>query len=215
MNSLALKSTASLSRASKTTLFAVLCLFTLFFTAASAKASCGMPNGPLKPMAWHPQNGTAFLESAAFESNSSADPIVGMWHVIFKAQTQDGEPFSGVIDNSIVVWHSDGTEIMNSSRPAQDGNFCLGIWTRTGGRQYYLNHIAWQGNDMTNAPSGIGDPQGGTQIIESVTLSPDGNSYSGSFTLHSYDPAGNLGVWFSGVVTAKRVTSGTSITSLF
>ncbi|MGA7927610.1 MAG: hypothetical protein WCA20_16670 [Candidatus Sulfotelmatobacter sp.] len=33
---------------------------------------------------------------------------------------------------------------MNSARPAQDGNFCLGVWTRTGKLKYYLNHIPWQ-----------------------------------------------------------------------
>ncbi len=31
------------------------------------------------------------------------------------------------VDNAFVQWHSDGTEIMNSRRPAQDGNFCLGV----------------------------------------------------------------------------------------
>jgi hypothetical protein len=41
-----------------------------------------------------------------------------------------------VIDKSVVVWHSDGTEIMNSSRSAQDENFCLGVWKRTGERTY-------------------------------------------------------------------------------
>ena len=76
--------------------------------------------------------------------------IVGMWHVVFTAQTQNGEaipvPGGAVIDNSVVVWHSDGTEIMNSSRSAQDGNFCLGVWKQTGYRTYLLNHIPWQGN---------------------------------------------------------------------
>ena len=73
-----------------------------------------------------------------------------MWHVVFTAQTQNGDaipvPGGVVIDNSVVVWHSDGTEIMNSARSAQDGNFCLGVWKRTGERPYLLNHIPWQGN---------------------------------------------------------------------
>ena len=187
----------------------------LFALVPGAFAACGFPTRPIKPMAWHPQNGTALLEHAAFDQGSPNDPIVGMWHVLFKAQTMSGQPFSGVIDNAVVVWHSDGTEIMNSSRPAQDGNFCLGVWARTGERQYYLNHIPWQGNDMTNAPDGIGNPQGGTQIIERITLSRDGNSYTGSFTLRTYDTSGNPGVWFTGLLAATRITPDTSITSLF
>lgn len=30
---------------------------------------------------------------------------------------------------------------MNSLRPPQDGNFCLGVWEQTGRSKYYLNHF--------------------------------------------------------------------------
>jgi hypothetical protein len=105
---------------------------------------------------------------------------------------------------------------MNSSRSAQDGNFCLGVWERTGDRTYLLNHIPWQGNvfDPTAAPNAIGAPQGGAQIIEKITLSPDGNSYTGTFTLHAYDTSGNVYVWFTGVLSAKRVTPNTPFSDL-
>src|SRR5215469_1269949 len=36
------------------------------------------------------------------------------------------------IDNALVPWHSDGTELMNSARPPQDGDFCMGVWKRSG-----------------------------------------------------------------------------------
>jgi hypothetical protein len=137
-----------------------------------------------------------------------------MWHVIFTAQTLNGAPVNMVIDNAIAVWHKDGTEIMNSSRPAQDGNFCLGVWDRTGKSKYYLNHIPWAGNDPTN-PGGIGNPQGGAQLTEQVTLAPDGNSYSGRFTLTAYTTNGQPTVTFTGMLTATRITTSTSITSLF
>ena len=139
--------------------------------------------------------------------------IVGMWHVKFTAQTMNGQPFAAVIDNAVAVWHKDGTEIMNSSRPAQDGNFCLGVWARTGDHTYHLNHIPWQGNDPTNAP-GIGNPQGGAQIIEDVVLDKDGDAYSGSFTLTAYDPAGNVEVSFTGVIAATRITPDTPFSDL-
>jgi hypothetical protein len=38
----------------------------------------------------------------------------------------------------MAVWHSDKTEIMNSGRPAQDGDFCLGVWESLGGVQVQL-----------------------------------------------------------------------------
>ena len=136
--------------------------------------------------------------------------IVGMWHVVFTGQTMNGgsytlpEPF----DNSVVVWHSDGTEMMNSSRPAQDGNFCMGVWMLTGRRQYFLNHIPWQGNDPG------GNAQDGAQLLEQVTLSPDGDQYSGTFTFQAYDISGTPTLMVTGVLTATRITPRTPFGSL-
>jgi hypothetical protein len=193
----------------------------VFSMAPAALAQCGLPNKLIKPSAWHPQYGAASprLVTAALD-NLDEPSIVGMWHVIFTAQTQNGDtiPVTGgvVIDNSVVVWHGDGTEIMNSARSAQDGNFCLGVWKHTGDRTYLLNHIPWQGNvfDPTVPPDTIGAPQAGVQIIERITLSPDGNSYTGTFTLHAYDTSGKVYTWFSGVVSAKRITPDTPFSSL-
>ncbi|HEX5234025.1 MAG TPA: hypothetical protein VFW25_01710 [Silvibacterium sp.] len=161
------------------------------------------------------------LLRAAFDSDDVQGPsIVGMWHVVFKATKQNGEaipvPGGVVIDNAVSVWHSDGTEIMNSARSAQDGNFCLGVWKRTGARTYYLNHIPWMGNvfDPT-APSGtIGQPQAGVQIIEKLTLDPDGDAFTGTFTLHAYDTSGNVYASFSGNISAHRITPETPFSSL-
>lgn len=187
-----------------------------------AAAQCGLPNKPIKPSAWQPQYGAASprLVTAALDDFDDHEPsIVGMWHVVFTARTQNGDPVpvagGVVIDNSVVVWHPDGTEIMNSSRSAQDGNFCLGVWRRTGRRAYLLNHIPWQGNvfDPTVPPDTIGAPQEGAQIIEKITLSPDGNSYSGTFTLHAYDTSG-VYMRFTGVLSAKRITPDTPFSDL-
>jgi hypothetical protein len=187
--------------------------------APAGMAQCGLPNKLIKPSNWSPQYDATRPQLVLAALDGSA-PIVGMWHVVFTAQTQNGEtiPVTGgvVIDNSVVVWHGDGTEIMNSSRSAQDGNFCLGVWERTGDRTYLLNHIPWQGNvyDPAAAPDAIGAPQGGAQIIEKITLSPDGNSYTGTFTLHAYDTSGNVYVWFTGVLSAKRITPETPFGAL-
>jgi hypothetical protein len=194
-----------------------------FAVAPVAAAQCGLPNEPIKPMSWQPQYraGHASLVRAAFEGEDSNEPsIVGMWHVVFTAKTANGEPVPTpggmVIDNSVVVWHSDGTEIMNSSRSAQDGNFCLGVWKRTGSRAYFLNHIPWQGNvyDPTAPTDSVGKPQSGVQLIEKITLSPDGNSYSGSFTLTAYDTSGNVYASFTGILSARRITTETPFSDL-
>lgn len=178
-----------------------------------ALAQCSFPGKALKPSVWHPQYGEAHLTLVAgHDGDYEAPSIVGMWHVVFTAQTG---PITGVIDNSVVVWHSDGTEIVNSSRPAQDGNFCLGVWKQTGKLKYYLNHIPWQGNDTSGGPYGIGNPQGGVQLTEKVTLSADGNAYSGTFTLTAYDTSGSPTVTFTGVLNAKRITTDTPFTDLF
>jgi hypothetical protein len=194
--------------------------------APAALAQCGLPNKPIKPSAFYPQLGAAIprpgapgLDDYDNHGPSYGPSIVGMWHVTFTAQTQNGEaiPAPGaVIDNSVVVWHSDGTEVMNSSRSAQDGNFCLGVWKQTGYRTYLLNHIPWQGNvfDPTVPPDTVGAPQDGAQLIEKITLSPDGNSYTGTFTLNAYDTTGAVYTSFTGVVSAKRITPDTPFSDL-
>ena len=183
-----------------------------------AVAECGLPSRLIKPMAWQPQSRGAqpTLLRPAFDADDEGS-IVGMWHVLLTAHTMNGQAIPNtVIDNSLAVWHRDGTEIMNSLRPAQDGNFCLGVWKRTGQRSYLLNHIPWGGNvfDPAAPPDAIGAPQAGVQILENVTLSADGDSYSGTFTLQAYDTSGNVYASFSGTVSAKRVTTSTPFSDL-
>jgi hypothetical protein len=186
------------------------------------RAECGLPNKPIKPSSWSPLHGTTnpqFVASALIDFEEPGPSIVGMWHVIFTAHSSGGEPIpspGAVIDNSMVVWHADGTEIMNSSRSAQDGNFCLGVWKCTGNRTYLLNHIPWQGNvfDPTVPADTIGAPQDGAQLIEKITLAPDGDSYTGTFTLNAYNSAGGVYASFVGTLSAKRVTPETPFSAL-
>lgn len=185
----------------------------------NALAQCMLSKKLVKPASWNSSNlaGQRVMQAALHGSDDEdgSPSIAGMWHAVFKVQPFNGGPPNGVIDDAIVVWHKDGTEIMNSSRPAQDGNFCLGVWAKTGKLKYFLNHIPWYGNDLTNAPYGIGNPQAGAQLLEQVTLSRDGKSYAGTFTLTPYDANKQPGTPFTGVVTATRITTGTSITELF
>src|SRR5271157_6281650 len=131
------------------------------FLTAMAAAQCASPTAKLHKQAWRVGDPTALLIQAA----DTVEPIVGMWHVTFTAEGNSGGPPDGTpIDNSLVVWHSDHTEIMASSRPAQDGDFCLGVWERTGKSKYKLNHLAWlaaRGASLDSREKVWCDPQRG------------------------------------------------------
>jgi hypothetical protein len=179
----------------------------------SALAQCGMPR-LAKPMAWHPLVGGAHVAATGYEEQDGLS-IVGMWHVIFTANTSNGKDIPNtVVDNALAVWHQDKTEIMNSVRPPQDGNFCLGVWEQTGKSKYFLNHFPWFANEFPNdTNNGIGAPQGPTRITETVELQ-DCNHFSGTFTLDAYDTSGKIFQSFTGVVTAVRVTTTTTVPDL-
>ncbi|HEY7353521.1 MAG TPA: hypothetical protein VH596_12205 [Terriglobales bacterium] len=203
------------TRFGKITLILGVVLLGAMFTA-TANAACGgfdKPAATLHRQSW--DLGVSQPASLLNISDRDNDPIVGMWHVTFTAEGNAGGPPNDTpIDNAMVVWHNDGTEIMNSNRPAQDGNFCLGVWEKTGRFTYKLNHMPWAGNDPANAPSGIGNPQGGAQIVEHINLSPDRNHYAGWFTLDAYDPSGNSTAHIVGVINATRVTVNTNVKNL-
>ena len=160
---------------------------------AAARAECG-----LTPAAWEGHG-------------SSADPIVGMWQVTFTAQGNPpgGPPDGAVLDNAFAQWHSDGTEIMNSSRNPVTQSYCLGVWEGVGHRRYRLNHfgISWD-------PTVPDHPLGPANIREDVTLSSDGKTFSGTFTIDQYDDSKNLLAHLAGQVQGRRITVDTTGGSL-
>lgn len=184
-------------------------------TVPAALGQCGMPLKAIKPAAWHPQDGAARLVRTSQDEEfrrEDGKSIVGMWHVIFTATTMAGAKIPAtVIDNALAVWHSDNTEIMNSVRPPQDGNFCLGVWKQLDRSKYFLNHFPWYSNEFPNSnASGIGNPAGPTQIREWVTLGEDGDSFTGSFTLVAYTSSNTVLASFAGTLSGTRVTTKTT-----
>ena len=184
--------------------------------ASSALAQCALK--PIKPASWLPDTGARHGSLRLVDDDGKDRPsIVGMWHAVFTGQTFNGGTYPDAFqpaDNALVVWHSDGTEIMNSARPPQDGNFCLGVWKHDGENRYYVNHFPWRPNDTTGGAAGIGIPQDGIQLTEQIVLSPDGKSYSGTFTLKQYDANGILTVTITGTIAAKRITTETQFSDL-
>jgi hypothetical protein len=193
---------------------ALLALAMFFATRAHADClSVARPHASLKPQSWE----GSFSSASLLPVHDGDDGIVGFWHVTFtaKGNTGTGAPPDGApIDNALITWHADGTELMNSGRPPQDGNFCMGVWKKTGRNCYALNHLTWAGNDTTNAPTGIGNPTGSTRIQESVVLSPDGNHYYGHFTLDAYDTTGTNVAHIIGVISGTRITVNTTVSDI-
>lgn len=198
-------------------------LGTAFISGASAQ--CGfaaLPKGlptDKAPTAWHTAApGPPRIINASFnrdDRDSDDDSIVGMWHAVLTAKGNgaalpDGTP----LDNSVVIWHSDKTETMVSSRPPQDGNVCMGVWEKTGRNRFKLNHIGWAGYDTTNAPEGIGNPTGPGQILEDVVVSLDGKHFAGTVILISHDLSGNVTARITGVIAATRITINTDAADL-
>lgn len=169
--------------------------------AGEASASCSSldqmtapPAAPSSP--WQQQDfgmmQGGLMKTALFQT-STAPSIVGLWKFKFVAQGNGplGPPDGTPIDSGYVTWHADGTELMNSSRAPTTGDFCMGVWKKTGAYTYKLNHfaLAWEfdANTPPTAP-GVGgaDFVGPANIREVITLGPNGYRYTGRFELVQY-----------------------------
>lgn len=147
-------------------------------------------------------------------------PIAGLYEVQMTAEGNGptGLPDGASVDHAYVQWHADGTETMNSGRPAADGNFCMGTWAQTGPRTYQLNHFMLSWVQSVNADGVNIDNAflGPASIQETVTLSRDGSSYSGTFVLTQYDTNYNIilpgGIPIKGTVTGTRKTINSPVT---
>ena len=158
---------------------------------ANSKTGCGFYEG-----------NTAKFQPAAFVQVSEGNAIItGLWKFAFIAKGNPNIPDGAPIDTGYATWHADGTEIMNSGRAPMTGSFCMGVWKKTGDSSFKLTHIAlsWDSSGTTFV--------GPANIREHVTVSRDGNSYSGTFSLTQYDTNGNVLAHVVGVIAAQRITA--------
>lgn len=117
--------------------------------------------------------------------------IVGLWNATF---TSGGQ----TVDVAFDAWHDDGTEILNDYTNPIEGNVCLGVYEQTGPHSYKLKHPSWS-FDTT------GTLLGTVIIREWVTVSPDGNSYKGTYAYDIYDTTGAFVTELTGQVSATRI----------
>ena len=137
--------------------------------------------------------------SRGFDSAS----IVGLWKFKLVSKGNTGHnpsiPDGALIDFGYKQWHTDGTEIQNSAG-VPGGGFCLGVWGQTGFLAFELNHFPIAFNPTTGTPANY------INLREQDTLSPSGDSYTGTFTENIYDTKGNQVDHLVGTITATRLT---------
>lgn len=142
--------------------------------------------------------------------NPFSPTIIGLWKFTFVAQGNPAPlpPDGTVLDAGFQTWHVDNTELMNSSRPAATGDFCMGVW-RQQGASYILNHFAMAWNAPGQTPE---DFAGIANIREQVRLGRDGNTFTGPATLDQYEPDGEtVAVHLAGIISATRVTINSTV----
>jgi hypothetical protein len=91
-----------------------------------------------------------------------------------------------VVDERYDNWFADHNELFVDQTPPVEGNTCNGTWVQSGAREYKLLHDTWQ-FDSTNTIA-----IAYASIRDTVTLSKDGNSFSGTETFTVYDLNNNL-----------------------
>ena len=129
--------------------------------------------------------------------------MVGMWKFQFISKGNTGHtpsiPDGVLLDYGFTQWHSDGTEIQNSAG-VPGGGFCMGVWGQTGFLTFELNHFPIAFNPTTGQVANY------INIHEQNTLSPSGDSFTGTFTEDVYDPKGNHVDHVVGDIVATRIT---------
>jgi hypothetical protein len=152
-------------------------------------------------------------------------PIVGLWAFKYTSLGNSvtlGIPDGAPIDNGTTAWFADGNEItFSGTRNPIVGATCIGVWKQTGQQTYVLNHIGLSWNPLapSAAPAGPGNPGGGPGAVggpafikQWVTLSKDGQSYTGLFSINQLTPDGKtpaLPSPIKGTITATRITVDT------
>ncbi len=184
---------------------------------SNALAGCGeIPAGPfefpIQSSAVRPLSSAAKSGTAMERGGMPAASMVGLWKIQLLSKGNIGHnpsiPDGALLDFGYSEWHSDGTEILNSGgHSAASGNFCLGVWGQTGFLAFELNHFPIAYDPTSGALVNF------VELREQDTLSPSGDSYTGTFTLDIYSPSGTHVDHLAGTVTATRLTVDSSLPS--
>jgi hypothetical protein len=119
------------------------------------------------------------VSTTAAWSGSENPAITGYYHVLTLSQ-------GSVIDERFDNWFADHNELFVDETPPVEGNACNGTWVQSGEREYKLLHDTWQFDSTNTIVIAIG------VIRDTVTLSKDRQSFSGTETFTVYDLNNNV-----------------------
>ena len=141
--------------------------------------------------------------------------IVGLWEFKFLSKGNNVAPFfipdGALLDQGFAEWHSDGTEMTNSSRDPATGSFCMGVWDADGPHSYKLNHFAltWDNTGQLCTPAAGAHScfVGPANIRLKVTVDQRGTAYDGTVTITQSDADNHELFRLTGTVSASRITA--------
>ena len=129
------------------------------------------------------------------ESGDSSVTVLGLWKKIYYAG-------GALNDVGFDQFNAGGTELLNDS-PVPDGgnNFCMGAWKKIGQRKYSLVHPFLLFDDSGKKPIGVSIER------SELTVSRDGNTFTGTWHQDNYDFAGNVqsGSHVQGTIIGTRI----------
>ncbi len=202
-----LRITLKMFRNGRFSALAVLVGLALLFSAASARAGCGIP---YKAGA-APAPAIPFVSPHADDDWHEHGSIVGLWHVLYTGDTDTNFPPGGLDPTppftfleSFKTWHADGTEFENAFLPPGGGNICFGVWKGLGDHRVKLHHIGL----MFAADGSISAM---FTVDETDTVSSDGKTYKGSFDFRLWPPSYDAVGVGTPISEVKGTTSATRI----
>jgi hypothetical protein len=165
----------------------------LLFAASGANAGCAPTSYKLGAA---PSNSAAGPNAGGGqypEDLNNGGSIVGLWHLLYTAKTNNGFAPGGVLIptpflflESFKTWHADGTEFENAFMQPEGGNICFGVWQDEGHGKVHLHHVG-----LMFQPGGA-PPEFVTNIFtvdEDNVVAQDGKTYSGSFDFKLWAPS--------------------------
>lgn len=178
--------TLKMLRSARFSTLAALLTFGLLFSAASAKAGCAIP---YKVGAAPATPAIPFVSPHADDDWREQATIVGLWHVLYTANSDDNFPPGGPYPptpfpflESFKTWHADGTEFENAFLPPVGGNICFGVWKDLGDHRVKLHHIGLMFASDGSISAMFTDD-------ETITVASNGKTYNGSFDFRLWPPS--------------------------
>jgi hypothetical protein len=135
--------------------------------------------------------------------------IVGLWHLIYTAETESGAPIFPPAPfqfaETFKTWHGDGTEFEQAFFPPSGGNICLGVWKDLGDGRVKLHHIGLMYDATTGQVSNM------FTVDEKDKVAPNGKTYTGTFDFKLWPPSFDAVGVGTPIAEVTGTTAGTRI----